>query len=168
MNKLIKPKFIAGYKCDKDQEDTFWLCNHPSSTELIFSKDETKGFAFDREKEALLAMTKLLITDNRFWFIPVVKAVSNENQPGVAEERMSLEQTEAKIKALLQLFNERSNSQLELFLTLNKENNTLRGYGSGAKLGEEVPHFVALLAVKGMKVKQEGKSIFTVYVEPSG
>lgn len=166
MSKSIKPSFIAGYKCDKNQEDTNWLCNHPASTELIFSKDESKAFAFEREKEAMLVITKMLIADNRPWFTPVTKNVAADNAAAKTDaEQMTLEQTEAKINDLLKLFNERSNSHLQLFLTLNKENNSLRGYGSGLKLGEEVPHFVALLAVKGMKVKQEGKTIFTVYVE---
>jgi hypothetical protein len=167
MSELMKSTFIAGYKCSENQTDTLWLCTHPESLDLIFSKDENKAFIFKLEKQALAAITKILIADNRFLFIPVAKAVHLEN-PAAPEHNHSavtLEQTEAKIKELLVLFNERSNSQLQLFLTLNQEDNTIRGYGSGLKLGEAVPHFVALLAIKGMKVQQVvEQNVFTVHI----
>lgn len=166
MNELIKSTFIAGYKCDENQTDTLWLCTHPDALDLIFSKEESKAFLFKLEKQALAAITKILIADNRFLFVPVVKTIAvNHHQSATPENNPStLEQTEHKIKELLALFNERSNSQLQLFLTLNAEENSIRGYGSGLKLGETVPHFVALLAIKGMKVQQIGQDVFTVHV----
>lgn len=160
----MKSTFIAGYKCSENQTDTLWLCTHPESLDLIFSKDESKAFIFKLEKQALAAITKILIADNRFLFIPVVKDVQLENPATPVHSVVTLEQTEVKIKELLVLFNERSNSQLQLFLTLNQEDNTIRGYGSGLKLGEAVPHFVTLLAIKGMKVQQVEQNVFTVHL----
>ncbi len=165
MSEPLKSIFIAGYKSNENQADTIWLCNHPESLDLIFSKDESKAFGFKLEKQALAAITKILIADNRFLFIPITKAVLSPTQAGVGDNALvSLEQMECKIKELLVLFNERSNSQLQLFLTLNPEDHSIRGYGSGVKSKDEIPHFVALLAIKGIKALQLEHDVFSVHL----
>ncbi len=166
MSELLKLNFIAGYKRDENQEDILWLCTHPESVDLIFSKDERKAFVFEQEEKAMNAMSKILIADKHLLYIPITKQVDSENQSvSLGERIVTLEQAETKINELLKLFNTRSNSELQLFLTLNRENHTIRGYGSGLKIGDTVTHFVTLLAVKGMRVKQVEKNIFMVHIE---
>lgn len=72
---------------------------------------------------------------------------------------MSLRLTEIKINSLVKLFNERSGNQLELILTANKKNNSIRGYGLNFKSTEEISHFVSLLTIKGIKAQ---------YIAPDG
>jgi hypothetical protein len=67
--------------------------------------------------------------------------------------------TEIKINSLVKLFNQQTGNQLQLLLTPNKENNTLRGYAFNFKTSEEVSHFVTLLTIKGIKAR---------YLEPDG
>lgn len=166
ISQITKTNFIAGYKRDSKQEDIYWLCNHPQSLDLIFSKEESKAFIFDDELNALMAIKEILVAENRPWFVPIVK---NFQPPPVAmaqkNQTMTLEQTELKIKEFLKLFNERSHNRLELFLTLNRKDKTIRGYGTGVKAGEAVSHFVALLAIKGLKVQSLEQHIFVVKIE---
>ena len=125
---LTNSSFIAGYKHHPDQEDIYWLCNHPESLDLIFSKDKTTAFIFDQEQIALCAINEILIAENHSWYTAVVKAFQQECQPATAENKsMNLAQTEAKINSFLKLFNERSNSHLELYLTMNQKDNSIRG-----------------------------------------
>lgn len=79
---------------------------------------------------------------------------------------MGLKHTEFKIKTSLKLFNERTNSNLELVLTLNKQDSTLRGYATRLKTDEELEHFIDLLNIKGVKAKSLQKHSFIVDVEP--
>ena len=79
---------------------------------------------------------------------------------------MSLKLTEFKINSLLKLFNERTGHNLQLFLTLNKQDHTIRGYATGLKNGEEVEHFIDLLNIKGVKAKPLQEHSFIVQVEP--
>lgn len=72
---------------------------------------------------------------------------------------MSLRLTEIKINSLVKLFNERSGNQLELILTANTKDNTIRGYGLNFKSIDEISHFLSLLAIKGIKAD---------YIEPDG
>ena len=72
---------------------------------------------------------------------------------------MSLRLTEIKINSLVKLFNERTGNQLELILTANTKDNTIRGYGLNFKSAEEISHFVSLLAIKGIKAQ---------YIAPDG
>lgn len=72
---------------------------------------------------------------------------------------MGIGLTQIKINSLVKLFNERTGNQLELILTANKEDNTIRGYGMNFKSCEEISHFVSLLTVKGIKAQ---------YVKPDG
>jgi len=162
MSKPIKSSFIAGYKHDENQVDILWLCTHPQSKDLIFSKDENAAFVFTEQAQAMNAMSKILIAEKRFLFIPVTKELPPESYFNETANPITLAQMEVKITELLKLFNERSNSHLELFLTLNEEDNSIRGYGSGLKIDEAVTHFVALLAIKGLHVKQVEKTIFAV------
>ena len=76
-----------------------------------------------------------------------------------------MQQTEAKINDYLKLFNERSNGRLKLFLTLNRKDNSIRGYGTGVKLNDAVINFVALLTVKGMKARCLDQHTFIVKIE---
>ncbi|NOQ35030.1 MAG: hypothetical protein GQ569_03950 [Methylococcaceae bacterium] len=80
---------------------------------------------------------------------------------------MSLKLTELKIKTLLQLFNDRSDHDLELVLTLNDKDNSIRGYGTGFRTGEEVTHFMDLLKIKGIKAELLNAHSFIVQVNPS-
>ncbi len=79
---------------------------------------------------------------------------------------MSLKMTEYKINSLLELFNDRTGNELQLVLTLNKQDYTVRGYGTGLRTGEEVQHFVDLLNIKGLKAKSLQEHSFIVEVEP--
>lgn len=166
MTDLPPPNFIAGYKHQPDQEDVHWLCNHPESLDLIFSKDKTKAFVFDDEQAALTAIQEILLAENHSWYTPVVENAQPENSlPATENSGMNLQQTEAKIKEYLKLFNERSNSRLKLFLTSNKKDQSIRGYGAGFKLGDAVINFVALLTVKGMKTRCLDKHTFIVKID---
>jgi|JFJP01.1.fsa_nt_gi hypothetical protein len=165
MSKPIKSSFIAGYKHDENQLDILWLCTHPQSKDLIFSKDENAAFVFTEQALAMNAMSKILIAEKHFLFIPVTKELPPDNHLNETENPITLAQMEVKITELLKLFNERSNSHLQLFLTLNDEDNSIRGYGLGLKIDEAVTHFVALLAIKGLQVKQVEKTIFVVQLE---
>lgn len=163
---LIKPTFIAGYKHNPDQNDIHWLCNHPESLDLIFSKDKTAAFIFDDEQTALTAIQEILAAENHSWYTTVVESCQSENaSPASETEGMSLQQAEAKIKEYLKLFNERGNSRLKLFLTANKKEHSIRGYGAGFKLGDAVINFVALLTVKGMKARCLDKHTFVVKID---
>lgn len=163
---LATYQFIAGYKHNPDQEEIHWLCNHPESLDLIFSKNKTAAFAFEDEQSALTAIQEILAAENHAWYTPIVENCQPENSSAATEiDHLSLEQTEAKIKEFLALFNERSNSQLKLFLTTNKTENTIRGYGAGFKLGDAVMNFVALLTVKGMKARCLDKHTFIVKLD---
>lgn len=163
---LTSSNFIAGYKHHSDHEDIYWLCNHPESLDLIFSKDKTKAFIFAEEQAALSAIQEILIAENHSWYTPVVASFQPENlSPTIENNQMNLQQMEAKINDFLKLFNERSNSRLKLFLTLNKKDNTIRGYGAGLKLNDAVINFVALLAIKGLKARCLDKHTFIVKVD---
>lgn len=166
MTDLTSTHFIAGYKHNPEQEEIHWLCNHPESVDLIFSKNKTTAFVFDDEQAALTAITEILTAENHSWYTPIVESSQSESLSNATETSgMNLEQTEAKIKEFLKLFNERSNSQLKLFLTANKKENSIRGYGAGFKLGDAVINFVALLTVKGLKAKCLDKHTFVVKVD---
>ncbi len=166
INDLTTPQFIAGYKHNPEQEEIHWLCNHPESIDLIFSKDKTGAFIFDDEQTALTAIAEILNAENHSWYTPIVESCQPESHSFSAEiGNMNLQQTEAKIKEFLKLFNERSNSQLKLFLTANKKENSIRGYGAGFKLGDAVMNFVALLTVKGMKARCLDKHTFIVKID---
>lgn len=79
---------------------------------------------------------------------------------------LNLKSTELKINTLLKLFNERTRNKLELVLTLNKQDNSLRGYAAtGLRTGEEVIHFIDLLKLKGVKAKSLQDHSFIVEVE---
>jgi len=79
---------------------------------------------------------------------------------------LNLKLTELKIKNLLKLFNERTGNKLELVLTLNEQDNSLRGYAAtGLRTGEEVIHFIDLLKLKGVKAKSLQDHSFIVEVE---
>lgn len=163
---LTKKHFIAGYKHNPDQEEIHWLCNHPESLDLIFSKDKNAAFVFDDEQAALTAIAEILTAENHSWYTPVIESSQPENAPLATEiGSMNLEQAEEKINEFLKLFNERSNSQLKLFLTANNKDNSIRGYGAGFKLGDAVINFVALLAVKGMKARCLDKHTFIVKID---
>jgi hypothetical protein len=166
MSEISKMGFITGYKRDSNQEDIYWLCNHPQSVDLIFSKEQGTAFVFENELTALESIKEILLAENRPWFVPIVQDFQS---PIVATEiqsqAVSLEQTAAKIETFLKLFNERSHNRLELFLTLNKKDKTIRGYGTGIKIGDAVSHFVALLAIKGLKVQYLGKYTFIVSID---
>lgn len=72
---------------------------------------------------------------------------------------MGIGLTEIKINSLVKLFNERSGNRLELILTTNKKDNTIRGYAMNFKSSEEISHFISLLTIKGIKAR---------YIEPDG
>ncbi|MDQ7091151.1 MAG: hypothetical protein Q9M50_11000 [Methylococcales bacterium] len=79
---------------------------------------------------------------------------------------LTLKLTELKINTLLKLFNERTGHKLELVLTLNEQDNTLRGYAAtGFRTGEEVIHFIDLLKLKGVKAKPLQEHNFIVHVD---
>ncbi len=79
---------------------------------------------------------------------------------------LNLKLTELKIKNLLKLFNERTGNKLELVLTLNEQDNSLRGYAAtGLRTGEEVIHFIDLLKLKGVKAKSLQAHSFIVEIE---
>lgn len=163
---ITTPRFIAGYKHNPDQEEIHWLCNHPESLDLIFSKNKTAAFIFEDEHTALTAIVDILAAENHSWYIPIVENLQPENSSESTENGgMTLKQTEEKIKEFLKLFNERSNSHLKLFLTANKKENSIRGYGAGFKLGDAVINFVALLTVKGMKARCLDKHTFIVKID---
>jgi hypothetical protein len=158
-------KFIAGYKYHPDHEEIYWLCNHPESLDLIFSKDKSKAFVFEDELIALTEINEILAAENRPWFTPVVESQTETFARTTKTKAMSLLETEAKIKEFLKLFNERSNSGLDLFLTLNKQENSIRGYGKSLKLGDAVANFVALLAIKGIKAQSLDQYTFIVKLD---
>jgi hypothetical protein len=160
------PYFIAGYKHHPEQETVYWLCNHPESIDLIFSKNKNTAFTFDHEQLAVTAIEEILIAENHPWYTPVVIPFEQENPSMTLDNTsMNLKQAEAKINDFLQLFNERSNSGLELYLTLNKKENSIRGYGSNRKIGDAVSNFVALLAIKGMKAHCLNSRTFEVKID---
>jgi len=71
-----------------------------------------------------------------------------------------------KINTLLKLFNERTGNKLELVLTLNGQDSSLRGYAATKlRTGEEVIHFIDLLKLKGLKAKSLQDHSFIVEVE---
>jgi hypothetical protein len=79
---------------------------------------------------------------------------------------LNLKLTELKINSLLKLFNERTGNKLELVLTLNEQDNSLRGYAArGLRTGEEVIHFIDLLKLKGVKAKSLQNHSFIAKVE---
>ncbi len=79
---------------------------------------------------------------------------------------LNLKLTELKINNLLKLFNERTGNKLELVLTLNEQDNSLRGYAAtGLRTGEEVIHFIDLLKLKGVKAKSLQAHSFIVEIE---
>lgn len=163
---LLPTLFIAGYKHNPDQEEIHWLCNHPESIDLIFSKHKSAAFTFDDEPTALAAIKGILTAENHEWYTPVIENLAIENSTATSKnDDMSLEQTEEKIHEFLKLFNERSNSQLKLFLTANKKDNSIRGYGAGFKLSDEVINFVALLTIKGLKARCLDKHTFVVKID---
>ncbi len=167
MSDAVSPNFIVGYKRDPHQEDILWLSSHPDAQDLIFSKNENNAFLFTQEEAATIAMTKILIADNLPSLIPITKQVQPSQQPALIKmQSLSLEQIAANIEELLKLFNQRTNNQLVLFLTLNPDEKSIRGYSSERKQTDALTHFVNLLSVKGMKVKQVSACIFTVFVEP--
>lgn len=160
---LTTANFIAGYKHHPDHEDVFWLCNHPESLDLIFSKDKTTAFTFEDEQAALTAIQQILAAENHSWYTPIVENFQAAQSASTPEnEQLNLKQMEAKINEYLKLFNERSNSRLKLFLTLNKKENSIRGYGAGVKLGDAVINFVALLAIKGISARCLDRHTFIV------
>ena len=154
MSSVLNPSFIAGYKHQENQYDVYWLTNHPEAVDLLFSKDKSNAFVFADELDALTSIKQILIAENHPWYTPVVEKFQAE-LPRVEPEpkAMTLEEAEAKINEFLQLFNERSNSRLQLYLTLNRKENSIRGYGSSRKIGDAITNFVALLAIKGMKAQ---------------
>ena len=160
-------QFIAGYKHTPDHEEIHWLCNHPESVDLIFSKDKTSAFVFDDEQTALTAIQEILNAENHAWYMPIIERLQLEKNSSapINAAGMTLEQTEEKIHEFLKLFNERSNSQLKLFLTANKKDNSIRGYGAGFKLGDAVMNFVALLTVKGLKARCLDNHTFIVKID---
>lgn len=166
MSHLTTAKFIAGYKHNPEQEQIHWLCNHPESLDLIFSKDQTTAFTFEDEATALTAIQEILSAENHSWYTPIVQNFQLQNlSPATENNAINLQQLEAKINEFLKLFNERNNSRLKLFLTLNKKDNSIRGYGAGFKLGDAVINFVALLTVKGLKARCLDKHTFIVKLE---
>ena len=79
---------------------------------------------------------------------------------------LNLKLTELKVNSLLKLFNERTGNKLELVLTLNKQDNSLRGYAAtGLRTGEEIIHFIDLLKLKGVKAKSLQAHSFIAKVE---
>jgi hypothetical protein len=163
---LTTSRFIAGYKHHPDHEEIHWLCNHPESLDLIFSKDKNKAFVFDNEQIAMNAMNEILLAENHAWFSPVIESLPlAETQATLENHPLNLQQMEAKINDYLRLFNERTNSRLKLFLTLNRKDNSIRGYGTGVKLGDAVINFVALLAVKGMNARCLDQHTFIVKLD---
>jgi hypothetical protein len=161
----LAPAFIAGYKHHPEQEEIYWLCNHPKSVDLIFSKDKNTAFVFDDELSALSSMNEILIAENHSWYTTVVEPFQLAVSAKQENKQLSLQQAEAKINEYLQLFNERSHNRLKLFLTLNKKDHSIRGYGTGINLGDAVINFVALLAIKGMRAQCLDKHTFIVKVD---
>lgn len=158
--------FIAGYRHGADHKAIYWLCNHPKSLDLLFSEDKTKAFVFEEELIALHTINQILLSENQFRGVPVVESLQLENPSLIIKRKLTkLEQAEAKINAFLKLFNERSNSRLVVFLTLDEKNNIIRGYGSGSKLGDEITNFLALLAIKRMKAQRLDKDTFIVTLD---
>ncbi len=79
---------------------------------------------------------------------------------------LNLKLAELKINSLLKLFNERTGNKLELVLTLNERDNSLRGYAATKlRTSEEVIHFIDLLKLKGLKAKSLQNHNFIVKVE---
>ena len=166
MTDLTSFHFVAGYKHTPEQPETLWLCNHPESLDLIFSKNKASAFVFEDEQTALTAMTSILLADNHPWYTPVVEQEQPELiSAATGKHYAGLKHAEEKIREALRLFNERSNSHLKLFLTVDKAENSIRGYGTGFKLGDGIINFVALLSVKGMKARCLDKHNFVVKVE---
>ncbi len=163
---LTTSHFIAGYKHHPDHEEIHWLCNHPEALDLIFSKDKHKAFVFDNEHIALNAINDILLAENRPWFTPVVENLPASPPVSAGETPQTpLQQIEANIHDYLKLFNERNHGRLKLFLTLNRQDNSIRGYGTGVKLGDAVINFVALLTVKGMKARCLDEHTFIVRID---
>jgi hypothetical protein len=166
MSSLLNQNFIVGYKHHAEQEDVYWLSNHPESVDLIFSKDKATAFVFDDELEALTAIKQILMAENHSWYTTVVEKLQAEPLRTPLENKMmTLAQAEAKINEFLKLYNERSNSRLELYLTLNKKDNSIRGYGNSRKIGDAITNFVALLAIKGMKAQCLNSHTFEVKID---
>jgi hypothetical protein len=78
---------------------------------------------------------------------------------------MGIGLTEIKINSLIKLFNQQTGNRLELILTANKEDNTIRGYGMNFKSCDEINHFVSLLVVKGIKAQYREPDGFIVTLE---
>jgi hypothetical protein len=166
LTNLITANFIAGYKHQPDHDDVYWLCNHPESLDLMFSKNKSTAFIFNDQQTAEQAIEEILIAENHSWYTPVVENFQPENSSlNHATIPMNPRQAEVKINEFLKLFNERSNSRLKLFLTFNKKDNSIRGYGTGIKLGDAVINFVALLAIKGMKARCLDQHTFIIKLD---